>query len=85
MLMMLLMMIMMMVMIIINSDTSNVTEATGIISKSLRKYLSNIAGKQNQGSTDNNRNGHRTHTLESANVRVQNIQHGTLNYVYHIL
>ena len=53
------------------------TEATGVISESLREYLSDIRGKQNQGSTDNNRIGHCTRTLASANVKVKHIQHNT--------
>jgi len=32
-------------MMMINRDTSNVTGTTEIISKSLRKYLSNVTGK----------------------------------------
>ena len=32
---------------------------------------------RNQGTTDNNHIGHRTHTSESADAKVQNIQHGT--------
>ena len=31
---------------------------------------------QNQGTTENSHIGHSTHTAESANVKVQNIQHG---------
>jgi hypothetical protein len=38
-------MMMMIMIIIINSDTSNVIGATGISSKSLRKYLSKIMVK----------------------------------------
>jgi hypothetical protein len=46
--------------------------ATGTISKSFRKYLSNITTKaRNQGATENSHIGHCTHTLESTNVKVQ--------------
>ena len=54
--------------------------ATGTISKSLRRYLSNLLGKhefkklQKTGHTV-----HCTHTTESANVKVQNIFHGRNN------
>jgi hypothetical protein len=41
------------------------------ISKSFRKYLSNISGKQEiEKSTENNHIGHCTHTLESNTVKV---------------
>jgi hypothetical protein len=42
---------------------------TGTISKSFRKYLSNVPGSQ--GATENSHIGHCTHTPESANVQVQ--------------
>jgi len=46
--------------------------ATGTISKSFRKYVSNIPGKrQNQETTENSHIGHCTHTSESTNVKVQ--------------
>jgi hypothetical protein len=46
--------------------------ATGTMSKSFRKCLSNILGKhKNQGNTGNSHIGHGAHTLESINVKVQ--------------
>jgi hypothetical protein len=55
-----------------------ISEATGTISKQFRKYLSNMPGKYkiSQGTADNNHVGHCTHTSESTDVKVQNIQHG---------
>jgi hypothetical protein len=57
--------------------------ATGTISKSLRKYLSNIPEKHEikglQKLQKNSRIGHCTHTAESADVNVQNIFHGRNN------
>jgi hypothetical protein len=46
---------------------------TGTISKSFRKYMSNIPG--NHGAAENSHIGHCTHTPESINVKVQYIQH----------
>ena len=43
---------------------------TGTISKSFRKYVSNIPGKH-KGTTENSHIGHCTHTSESTNVKVQ--------------
>jgi len=49
---------------------------TGTISKSLRQYLNNIAGKHKIKETAKNSHiGHCTHTMESANVKIQNIFH----------
>jgi len=48
---------------------------TGTISKSFRQYLSNILGKHKIKSLKKNCTGHGTHTMESANVKVQNIFH----------
>ena len=46
--------------------------ATGTISKSFRKYASNIPGKREvKGTTENSHIGHCTHTSESTNVKVQ--------------
>jgi hypothetical protein len=55
-----------------------ITEATGTILKPFRKYLSNMPKKHkiNQGTADNSHIGHCRHTLESTDVKVQNIQHG---------
>ena len=51
-----------------------IIEATGTISYSFRKYLSNIPGKhENKGVTENSRTGHCTHTSGSANVKLQKI------------
>jgi hypothetical protein len=44
--------------------------ATGTISKSFRKYVSNIPGNH-EGTTENSHIGHCTHTSESANVEIQ--------------
>ena len=50
--------------------------ATGTISQSLRQYLSNRPGKQEiKLTTENSHIGHCTHTLESADVKVQNVFH----------
>ena len=48
--------------------------ATGTISKSFRKYVSNIPGKS-EGTAENRHFGHCTHTSESTNVKIQYIQH----------
>jgi hypothetical protein len=49
-------------------------EATGTVSKSFSKYLSNVTGKARyQGTTDNSHTGHCAHTAGSANVEAQNI------------
>ena len=46
--------------------------ATGTISESFKKYISNIPGKPcSEGTTENSHIGHCTHTSESANVKVQ--------------
>ena len=46
--------------------------ATGTISKSFRKYVSNIPENHEvRGTTENSHIGHCTHTSESANVKVQ--------------
>jgi len=51
-----------------------VTEKNRTISKSLRRYLSNIPGKHEiQELQTNSHTGHCTHTAESDNVKVQNI------------
>ena len=46
-----------------------ITGTTGTISKSFRKYVSNIPGSQ--GTAENSHIGHCTHTAESTNVKVQ--------------
>jgi len=48
--------------------------ATGTISQSFRKYVSNIPGNH-EGTTENSYIGHCTHTSESTNVKGQLIQH----------
>jgi hypothetical protein len=45
--------------------TPVITEATGTISKSYRKYLSNTGKARNQGTTETAILGHCTHTLET--------------------
>jgi len=46
--------------------------ATGTISKSFRKYVSNIPGNHEvKGTTENSHIRHCTHTSESANVEIQ--------------
>jgi len=46
--------------------------AAGTISKSFRKYVSNIPGKHGvKGTTENSHIGHCTHNSESTNVKVQ--------------
>ena len=44
--------------------------ATGTISKSFRKYVSNIPGNH-EDTTENSHIGYCTHTSESTNVKVQ--------------
>jgi len=51
-----------------------IKRATGTISKSFRKYVSNIPGKQSQRTTENSHTGHCTHISESTNVKLQQIQ-----------
>jgi hypothetical protein len=49
-----------------------ITGATGTISKSFRKYVSNIPGNHEvKGTTENSHIRHCTHISESANVKVQ--------------
>jgi hypothetical protein len=49
--------------------------ATGTISKSFRKYVSNIPGNHDvKGTTENSHIGHCTHTAESASVKQQKSQ-----------
>ena len=45
--------------------------ATGTISKTFRKYVSNIIGKYEVKELKKTANGHCTHTSESTNVKVQ--------------
>ena len=60
--------------------TSVITGATGTISKSLRQHPSNIPGKQEFKVLQTNCHiWHCTQTAGSANVKVQNIQHGRNN------
>jgi len=48
--------------------------ATGIISKALRQYLTNLPGKHEiKELQKNSQIGHCTHTAENADVQVQNI------------
>jgi hypothetical protein len=47
--------------------------ATGTISQSFRKYLSNIAGRHEIKSTENSHIEHCTRASGSADVKVQNI------------
>jgi Co/Zn/Cd efflux system component len=56
-----------------------ITGATGSISKSLRQFLSNIKGKHEIKELKNSHIWHRTHTVESANVKVKNTIHGREN------
>ena len=53
--------------------------ATGTISQSLIQFLSNIPGKHEIKEIQKIHIGHCTHTMESANVKVQNIFHGLNN------
>jgi hypothetical protein len=48
----------------------------GTISKSLRQYLGNVPGKQIIKEVQNTAILGTAHTAESADVKVQNIQHG---------
>jgi hypothetical protein len=51
-----------------------ITGATGTISKSFRKYLSNIPGKHEMKKLQKNSyTGHGTHILEGTDVQVQKI------------
>jgi hypothetical protein len=47
-----------------------IIDATGTISKSFRKYVSNIPGNH-EGNLINSLTGHCTHTSESAKVEIQ--------------
>jgi hypothetical protein len=50
--------------------------ATGTISKKKKKICEQHTGKTwSQGTTENSHIGHCTHTSESTNVKVQQIQH----------
>ena len=50
--------------------------ATGTVSELFRKYVSNIPGKHEvKELTENSHIGHCTHTAESADVKVQQIEH----------
>jgi hypothetical protein len=54
--------------------------------KVVQKNLEQHTGKAvNQGNTEISHIWHCTHTAESANVKVQNIQHGKQHYMYHKL
>jgi len=59
---------MMMLIIRVNSNTNNVIGATGIISKSLRKYLSNITGKHKIKEVQTTAVLGTAHTAESVKV-----------------
>ena len=64
-----------------NVKAKVITGATGTISKSLRQYLSNKSGKHEVKELQNiSHIGHCTHTMESANGKVQNIFHGRNNF-----
>ena len=65
------MMMMMMIIIII------IIGAAGTISKSSRKYPRNLSGKDEIKELQiNSHTGHCTHTAGSADVNVQNTEHG---------
>jgi hypothetical protein len=51
--------------------------ATGTMSKSFRKYLSSISGKQEINELQKTAILSTAHTAGSANAEAQNIQHGT--------
>jgi patatin-like phospholipase/acyl hydrolase len=54
----------------------NCTKCYGYVSV-IQKMPEKLIGKaRNQGTIKNNHIGHRTHAAGSANVKVQNIQHG---------
>jgi hypothetical protein len=58
------------------SDTSN-NKGNWNHLKIIQKIPEQHTGKaRNQGTTENSHIGHCTHTSESTNVKVQNIQHG---------
>ena len=58
--------------------------ASGTISKSFRKYVSNIPGNHEvKGTTENRHIGHCTHTSKSANVEIQWSQRRNWRYTYH--
>jgi hypothetical protein len=68
-----------------------IIRVTRTISNSLRQYLSNIPGKHEIKEIElNSHIGHCTHTMESTNVKVQNILHElnnitcSTNYKYKI-
>jgi len=51
--------------------------AAGTISKSLRQYVSNVSGKTKLRDYKTH-TGHCTHTVDSTNVKVQNILHSEI-------
>jgi hypothetical protein len=54
-----------------------IPEAAAIISNSFRKYLENVPGEHDiKGTTKNSHIVHRTHTVESTDVKVENVYHG---------
>ena len=53
--------------------------ATGTISKSLRRYLSNVLGKYEVRAHKETYTGHCTHITASVNVKVRTIFHGQYN------
>jgi hypothetical protein len=57
--------------------------ATGIISKSL-SIPEQCTEKPHQGITENSHIGYSTDTAGSADVKVENFQHGKFHYLYHI-
>jgi hypothetical protein len=66
--------------------TPAITGATRTISKSLKKIPQQHTRKaRNQETAENIHIWHSTHTSESANVKVQNIQGWKYHYMYHKL
>jgi 5,10-methylene-tetrahydrofolate dehydrogenase/methenyl tetrahydrofolate cyclohydrolase len=55
--------------------------ASGTISKPLRRYLNNIPGKHDIRELQKSHTERCTQTAESADVEVQNIQHGKQHYM----
>jgi hypothetical protein len=54
--------------------------------KIIRKIPEQHTGKaRNQGTTENSHTGHCAHTAGSADVKVQDIQHGKAHYTYYKL
>jgi hypothetical protein len=62
-----------------------ITGATGTITKSFRKYLSNIPGRYEIKELQNSHIVYSTLTSQSTNVKAQNVYRRKEHYLYHTL